>query len=95
MAEQMETVKVDGTLNVNDKSQTSTEAIVGSVTLGVIESTCNNKSAAETSTSTSWRDPEKSSEYADELMQKGYKAMKERANPTISFIFTPKIILSI
>ena len=77
--EQVEAAEVDGTLNPNadDKSRTSIEATVESVALGGTESTCNNTSAGETSASTSSRDREKSLESADELMQKGYKAMKD------------------
>ena len=67
--------KVDGTLNgsADDQSQNSIEASAQ----GGAEAACNNSSAAEGSAVTSDGDLEKSLEFADDLMEKGYKAMKE------------------
>ncbi|KAF7828781.1 NASP-related protein sim3 [Senna tora] len=72
MAEQAESQKVDETLNpnVDDKTQTSDEPALESTTV-------TNNSAAEASAPMSDADREKSLEYADELMEQGYKAMKE------------------
>ncbi|KAK9285157.1 hypothetical protein L1049_024343 [Liquidambar formosana] len=68
--------KVDETLASNaEQTQTSNEATVESHTQGGTESTCNNN--AETSALTSDGDREKSLEFADELMERGSKAVKE------------------
>lgn len=81
MAEQTESQKVEETLNPNahDKSLNSEEATLESDSnaLDGTESTISNHNAAETSASASDVDREKSLEFADELLQQGYKAMKE------------------
>ncbi|KAI9089019.1 hypothetical protein K1719_029298 [Acacia pycnantha] len=81
MAEQTESQKVEETLNPNahDESLNSEEATLESDSnaLGGTESTITNHNAAETSASASDVDREKSLEFADELLQQGYKAMKE------------------
>ncbi|XP_054823841.1 uncharacterized protein LOC129321901 [Prosopis cineraria] len=81
MAEQTESQKVEETLNPNarDKNLTSEEAALetDSSAHTSTESTITNHNAAETSAPASDVDREKSLEYADELFQLGYKAMKE------------------
>ncbi|XP_028763980.1 nuclear autoantigenic sperm protein isoform X2 [Neltuma alba] len=81
MAEQTESQKVQETLNpnANDKNLNSEEATLESDSgaLGGTESTVTNHNAAETSASASDVDCERSLEHADELLQQGYKAMKE------------------
>lgn len=81
MAEQAESQKVEETLNPNahDKSQNSDEATLESDSSapGGTESTITNHSAAETSAPASDADRENSLEYADELMERGHKAIKE------------------
>ncbi|KAA8547283.1 hypothetical protein F0562_003853 [Nyssa sinensis] len=58
--------------------QTSIEATIESNAQGGTESSCNNNNnVVETSALTSEADREKSLEYADELMERGSKAVKE------------------
>uniref|UniRef100_A0A5B6ZYJ8 Uncharacterized protein n=1 Tax=Davidia involucrata TaxID=16924 RepID=A0A5B6ZYJ8_DAVIN len=62
------------------QSQASIEATIESNAQGGTESSCNNNNNnnnAETSALTSDADREKSLEYADELMERGSKALKE------------------
>ncbi|KAJ7944367.1 Tetratricopeptide repeat (TPR)-like superfamily protein [Quillaja saponaria] len=77
MPELNEALRADETQNPNsvEKSKTSIEATIESYNQGGTESTCNNN-AAENSSLTSDVDHEKSLEYADDLMDKGSKAMK-------------------
>lgn len=81
MAEQTEYQKVEETLNPNahGKSLNTAEATLESdcSALCGTESTITNHNAAETSAPASDVDREKSLEYADELLQQGYKEMKE------------------
>ncbi|KAI4314907.1 hypothetical protein L6164_027770 [Bauhinia variegata] len=79
MPERIDTLKDDETLNsnANGKCQASYEATLESSAQGGTESTGNGNNAAETSVLTSNGDIEKSLEYGDELMEKGYKAIKE------------------
>lgn len=81
MAEQTESQKVEETLNPNahDKSLNSDDATLESdcSALGGTESTITNHNAAEGSASASDVDREKSLEFSDELLQQGYKTMKE------------------
>lgn len=82
MAVQAEPEKVEETLNNNghDKNQASGEAASESESgaLTATESAANtSQNAAETSAPVSDADHEKTLEYADELMEEGYKAMKE------------------
>lgn len=55
-------------------TQASVEATMESVTVGGTESTCNN---CETSGAVADGEPEKTVEFADELMEKGTNALKE------------------
>lgn len=71
MPQPVEAVTVDGTLNPveHEESGISVEANLDSVS--------NNGNAAEASALASGSDCEKSLEFAEELMDKGNKAMKE------------------
>lgn len=76
----MESTKGNETLAPNSlETQTSNEATIESNLQGGTESTCNNNNnAAETSALTSSEgDREKSLEFADELIERGSKAVKD------------------
>ncbi|KAI4327524.1 hypothetical protein L6164_019973 [Bauhinia variegata] len=78
LPERVDTRKDDETLNSDGKSQTSVEATLELSAQDGTESTCNDNTATETSVLTSDGDLEKSLKYGDELMEKGYKAIKEQ-----------------
>ena len=79
MPQPAETVVVDGSVNPGelDKSGITVEATLESAGHGGAESVSNGDNAAEASAAASGSDPQKSLELADELMEKGNKAMKE------------------